>query len=52
MKADLVEYYEGDKPMRFMYETKDGYRFTPEQWRMMQFMDRLEKKIDKFFTKD
>lgn len=28
------------------FETEDGLRFTPEQWRLAELMERLEKKVD------
>jgi hypothetical protein len=30
-----------------MFVTKDGLRFTQEQWELMLFMKRLEKKLDR-----
>jgi len=48
MKASPTAVYDGhpDSP-RMMYYLADGTRFTPEQWQLMQFMGRLEKKFDR-----
>lgn len=38
-----------DSP-RVMFETKDGMRYTPEQWQIVKLADRLEKKIDRLLA--
>lgn len=47
MKAHPTRVYDGhpDSP-RLMYYTASGERYTPEQWQLMLFMERLEKKLD------
>lgn len=47
MRATETILYEGDEPPRVMFETADGHRYTPEQWKMMQFLNRVEKKLDR-----
>lgn len=53
MKAVAINYAgpETGGHLTILYETKEGLRFTPEQWRLTQMMDRLEKKIDTLMVK-
>lgn len=52
MEARAFLLYDGHpNSPREMYETPDGLRFTPEQWMMMQFMDRIEKKLDEILAR-
>ena len=52
MRATQVTVYDGHpESPRIMFETRDGLRFTPEQWQLARFMDRLEKKLDKLLIK-
>lgn len=47
-RAELTLCYDRhpDSP-RHLWVTKDGLKFTQEQWELMKFMERLEKKLDK-----
>lgn len=47
MRGTPITVYDGhpDSP-RLMYETKDGLRYTPEQWQLAAMVARLEKKLD------
>lgn len=51
MRAQAITVYDGhpDSP-RVMYETKDGLRYTAEQWQLAAMMQRLEKKIDRLLS--
>jgi hypothetical protein len=46
MKVERTTVYDRhpDSP-RVMWVTKDGMKFTQEQWQLVELMKRLEKKI-------
>lgn len=51
MRARLVEHYTvhpspGSTKHEILYE-RGGLRYTAEQWRIMQFLDRVERKLEK-----
>lgn len=50
MRAQRMILYEGDLPPRVVFQTSDGCRYSPEQWQVMQFMARLEKKVDRLLA--
>lgn len=52
MRAELIAIYDKhpDSP-RMMYVTKGGLRFTLEQWELMQFMKRVDKKLNNLLSR-
>jgi len=44
--VEEIMLYAGPGPGRLFLEDEAGNRYTPEQWFVLQQMDRLETKID------